>query len=681
MEIFFTIVSFWMLVSLCLFLTAVCKVSNAATPVIAVSFTMLFFVAFGMAGQLYAGGIVYFIFSLCVWLLLAFKKIQFPKLSVYFILFCALSLALILFFGVRQPLLNSWDEFSFWGTAVKLTKINNELHTTAEIAWACVASQKAGLIVLSYFFQFFGTYAQWKIFVALDVLALSVMAALSSVFEKVEIENALQGESPCTQEAVAAQRNKKKRRMQTLCLAMPMVSIFFLTIYVFTINRALLEPSNVYMNAHSDVPMGWLFCAALGLYYVLKEKGEKIWPVNIVLAALIMTRDTALPFALVAWGIMTIDLLFTKGEVTYLCCKNLVAKLLHSFTLLSSVVVSFLSWTFYLSAVTNANPLSDLGGTEEISAVQMVLSGFAQLFGIERTEEFSYVLDLMIDCYFNLSLTMIGSAFVITCLIVFILVVSLFFIADKNHRLRIGIFAVLSTMGFFAYYTFIGFTFVFIFKEDVSTSLIGYERYIYPYLIAWFMLAVYLIAVGATKAKKGWFFMSQGLVFALLLLFGYRCYQYLPVGMTFLDYHGGYLHEREEILTTAQGVVSIVGDEQEGTIYFISQGDNGNLWFQYAGELLPLQMDYSFGGGTLAYPSTSDNMYTYEMTIESFCAYLIENGCGYVFVDCSTDLLVAQFGSLFSDNLQAVADGDAAVYQIEQEADALQFVLIGEVSR
>jgi hypothetical protein len=29
----------------------------------------------------------------------------------------------------------NWDEFSFWGTSVKLVKLSGEMYTTAEIGW------------------------------------------------------------------------------------------------------------------------------------------------------------------------------------------------------------------------------------------------------------------------------------------------------------------------------------------------------------------------------------------------------------------------------------------------------------------------------------------------------------------------------------------------------------------
>ncbi len=651
MEIIFTLFSLLAFILISIFFTTVCKVPNAVAPLLTVSFTMLYFVLFGMMGFLRFGGYLYFTFAFLVLILLLIKKIAMPKFSIYFLAFCAVSALMIIFFGLRQPLLNAWDEFSFWGTAVKMTKLNHELHTTAEIGWAWVASQKAGLIVLGYFFQFFGAYAQWKIFIGLNILALSVFCALCTPFE-----------------------GAKKR------YAIPMLGVLFLIPYVFTINRELLEPSNVYMNAHSDVPMGWLFCGVLGMYFVLKHQGAKIWPVAIVLAALNNTRDTALPFAMVAWGIITVDMFFANKEISFLHFKGILAKFMHSAVMLASVLITFFGWSSYLSVATGANPLGDIGGTQTMGAVQMMLAGITQLFGINPSEKFIAVMSLMAQNYVSLSLTMVGSGLFVTLLILAMFAVALVFANDKQERISTALFAVFSSLGFFAYYVFIGFTFVFIFEDNVSATLVGYERYIYPYYIGWFAIAVYTLMKTAIKTKPYFAFIPHGFCFAVLLLFSFRAYQYLPNGMMFLNYHDGYLYEREKLVATAEEVINLLDTQQEGDIYIISQGDDGSRWFQYAGDLLPLQVDYSFGGGTLALPNTDESQYVYELTADEWCAYLETNGCKYVFVERSNALFVEQFGELFSDNLKQSANGDSTIYKINGTAENMSFELIGEVS-
>ncbi len=649
MEILFTLFSFVAICVIGLFIASVFRLPSTVSPFIAVCFTMVYFVLFGVFGGLLIGGYLYFLAAVVISLLFAVKKIKLPKISLWFGGFVAISVAMIIFFGVREPLLYSWDEFSFWGTAVKLTKINHELHTTAEIGWAWVASQKAGLLMLGYLFEFFGEYAEWRIFAGLNVLALSVFTAMLTPIK-------------------ATSKH----------IGIILFAVMFFIPYGFTVNRALIEPSNVYMNAHSDVPMAWVFCGVLILYFVLKNTGEHAisWAVPLALAALTNTRDTALPFALIAWVIIAVDMFLVSGDSLR---ANIKRKILDTVVMLSVILVSFFGWSQYIAAATGADPLGNVGGSDELSMTAMLIEGVSQLFGFGTTEHFSQVMSKMLVSYFTLPLSMIGSGFMITVVIVGILAIAAIFTQDKTTRKRAIFFGVLSTLGFIAYYVFIGFTFVFIFKDDVSTELLGYERYLYPYYIAWFSVSVFLLAESSLRPRKRLFLAPFSALLLVLAVFVLRFYQYVPSGMAFFDYHDGYLYEREKTVETAKDVVNLLGEDEDGKIYFLSQGDNGNRWFQFAGDILPLQLDYSFGGGSLSLPkSGGEGLYDYELSPTEFVEYLEENECEFIFVERSDESLVSDFGHMFDDNLSASTDGASVVYGVTQD-DEVPFVFLGEV--
>ncbi len=657
MEFILLLISLFALGAYAVFSTAVLKINGATAPLTAISFTIIYFTVFGMLGLLVFGGYLYFLLAAAIAVLFALKKIVFPKMTLWFYIFMAISAVMALFFAIRQPLLNSWDEFSFWGTAVKMTKVYSELYTTAEIGWDWVASQKPGLIVLSYFFQFFGGYEEWKIFVALNIMALSVIVAALAPFQGA---------------------NKK-------FAAVPFF-IFVLVPYVFTIYVQLQEPSNVYMNAHSDVPMAWLFCGVFIVYYALKniDGNPRLLPTALVITALCLTRDTALPFALIAWGIIAIDILFfTKGEnVEFWNVLGIRAKFAHIGVILSCVLLTFFVWAAYIGKITGANPLGNIGGTEEIGMVSMLVMGVTQLFGINTTQFFSDTMSAMVLAFFNFPMSMVGSSAVITVGILCVLTIAALSSKDKVHSKACVSFMLLSSLGFAAYHTFIGFTYAFIFKGETATQLIGYERYIYPYFIGWFVAAVFLLCISALNAKKWLMILPNGTLLLILCLFIYRFNSYVPQGMTFVDYHDGYLYQRQQTVKAAQDVVELIGEEPEGKIFFISQSDNGNMWFQFSSGVLPLQLDYSFGGGTLTLSgSESDDIYAYEMSFDELLDYLHENDCAYVLVEQSSYSLVQEFGVLFSDNLDS-CDGDkSAVYKVVSYDDMQKpvFELMGGV--
>ncbi len=651
MEIIFTLISLFAICVLSLFFAAILKIQTSVAPLVAVSFTMVYLTVFGMLGLLLLGGYLYFLCTFAIIVLFAVKKLKFPQLSPWFYAFVIISGALIVFFGIRQPLLTSWDEFSFWGTAVKMTKLNNELHTTAEIGWVWVASQKPGLIVLGYFFQFFGAYAQWKVFIGVNILAISLFTALLTPF-------------------------KEKAKI----FAVPLFLVLFFTPYIFTVYRETQEPLYIYINALSDVPMAWLFCAVLAVYYISKQAKSTLLPVYIASSALMLTRDTALPFALIAWAIISFDILFINSDVKFLKLEKIKAKILHVFLMLCTVLACFFVWAWYISSITGADPLGNIGGSEEMSMAAMLVQGITQLFGINVTEHFALVMGRMFSAFFTLHMSMIGTGLFITVFILIIVAIAALCASSKEHRLSCICFGIFSFLGFIAYYIFIGFTFVFIFKDDTSLYLIGYERYIYPYYIGWFAAAMYMLCVSAASIKGKLYFLPQGTVFFILLIFANRFNAYVPQGMTFLDYHDGYLYERKEIVSTAQNLVEILGKDEDGKIYFVSQGDNGNRWFQYSGEVLPLQLDYSFGGGTLTTPENSTGgAYDYAMSLQEFTDYIDENGCEYIFVERSNPEFVHDFGALFSDNLQLSANGESVVYEVVKTNDSLAFNLISEV--
>lgn len=653
MELYFTLISFAALAVLALFAAGVLRVPSGTAPLLAVCFTMLHFSLWGCVGLLGLGGWLYFALAAAALVCLLVHKSRAPLGGLGMGLFLVGGVLLIILFAVRQPLYLTWDEFSFWGTAVKMTKLNNELYTTAKIGWAWVASQKPGLVVLGYMFEFFGKYAEWRALAAFDMVALASIAAL------------------------VAPLSRKK-----WYIGVPAACVAFLSPYVFTLYYPVTTPSNVYMNILSDVPMAWLFAGALAVYYALRMAKAPLWPCCVVLAALTLTRDTALPLALIAAGIMSADMLLCGKDAAFLWLHGVRAKWCRIGTFMAAPAASFVAWVLYLKLALNVNAVSDIGGQQPMGMLEMLVSGVKQLVGIAPTEKFTQLMGEMYTAFFTIKLTMLGSGAVVSIIILGIVALAALFAADKVHRVRCILYGVLSSLGFFAFYIFTGFCYVFIFKdvEIQSGGLVGYERYLYPYYIGWFLCAVMLLCITAAKPARRLYGAAQGALFMLLAVLIWRVSAYVPPDMTFVGYDNGYQYGRRQMKETAQQVQQLIPAQEDTSVFFIRQGDDGSSWFMYCGELLPLQMDYSFGGGTLALPGAlaADTLYYIPLTPQQLCAYLAENGCDYIFVLQSDTYLVSGYGSLFSDGLAACEDG-AAVYKINGTAQDMAFTLVSEV--
>ena len=236
--------------------------------------------------------------------------------------FWALSLAFAVYFCIRQPLFADFDEFSFWGTAAKLTCINNALYTTGEIGWAWQATQNPGLIVLGYFFQVWGSFAPWKIFLAYDVLLFACFAAVIG-----------------------------GTRWKNYALAVPAAAIcwcvpWFFTTYNRTIYNAI---STVYMSSYGNI------------------------------------KSNTFVLSLVAAGLVAADcvLFMPGGQKGFAGWKHGLAKR-FGFALgcMAAPLALYLGWNSYIARLVAQNAAAGGMGTTSESIVTVALSGVKILLGL-----------------------------------------------------------------------------------------------------------------------------------------------------------------------------------------------------------------------------------------------------------------------------------------------------------
>ena len=653
MDLFFTLLSFAAITGIAVFISLKFNVTSALSPFISVCFAMMFLSVFGCLGFVKLGGYVYFLLALAAVITVilgcknnwsAVKNVITPG----FVFFTAASMFIIVLFAVKQPMYIMWDEFSFWGTSVKLVKLSGQMYATAEIGWEWAATQKPGLIMNGYLYNFFGNYAEWRACAGMDVLMFSTVSAVISMFE-----------------------NKDWHK------AVPFAAIAFLTPFAFSLYNTITPPSSVYMSVLADIPMGMILGGVMCLYFGLRNKKQGVAAICISLAALTFIKDTAFPLAMVAAVIICADIIFVEAECDFGRIKGIAGKIINCAIIFVTPVIAFVVWTVYLGLALEIDAAGNVGGSEQLSMAGMLIEGVKQLLGIGRTEKFAQVMGKMVSNYFNVPLTVLGTGFRLT--IIILAIVSVAFIAspDKKQKLRCVMYAVLSTAGFVAYYVFIGFCYVFVFKAIEATALESYERYIYPYYIGWFLTALMLVTQSITKYKQKFYGIARAMSFSILLLMVLRLSNILLVGYTFIDFDENFLMSRREQEYKSEIITEYVQNSQE-KIFFIGQGDDGDRWFKYSSQLLPVQLAYSYGGGTLCLPDTEipdDSPYYIKITPEELLEYMRENNCGYVFVELSDKYLEEGYGHMFSDSLESCNDGDSALYKINGD----KFEFIGEV--
>ena len=260
----------------CAVLTLKCRVPASVAPLTALSAIVAVLTLAAMAGVLYPAAWLLYLLCLAggVWVAASCRGSTGAAQRLFTpgsVLFWGMALAFTVYFFVRQPMATDFDELSLWATAVKITKVNDSLYATAELGTPWAATQNPGLPLLAYFFQFFGDYADWKIYVGYDILYFSVFAAV-----------------------VGAVPREKWR------VAVPMAAALWCVPFFFTNYNHTIYLTTTYMTSYGDVPAGLVFGGAVAAWLALRQENAPKWAVLPILALSANIKANTFVLALVA---------------------------------------------------------------------------------------------------------------------------------------------------------------------------------------------------------------------------------------------------------------------------------------------------------------------------------------------------------------------------------------------
>ncbi len=260
-----------------------------------------------------------------------------------------------------------------------------------------------------------------------------------------------------------------------------------------------------------------------------------------------------------------------------------------------------------------------------------------------------------------------------------------FLLGNRRMRVRTAWLALWSTLGFAAFYIFTGFTYIYVFPEEFGYGLGDYNRYIYPYYLGWFVLALSMLCASLKNTRPG----GLGALFLLALCGGciWRADAFLQPQLSVLDYPDTFYLERKEQQARVEDAKRHLN--RDDRVFLVSLAPFGLEWFQYYYEFYPdVAVDYSFGCGPEFSPDIvrrADAMpkffteeqveyfSTQPFTGEVWCEYLRASGCTAVFLDQWNDAFAADYGGLFTDGLQS----GARLYRIEEDGAGMRFVPAG----
>lgn len=267
----------------CAVLTLKCRVPASVAPLTALSAIVAVLTLAAIAGVLYPAAWLLYLLCLAggVWVAASCRGSTGAAQRLFTpgsVLFWGMALAFTVYFFVRQPMATDFDELSLWATAVKITKVNDSLYATAKLGTPWAATQNPGLPLLAYFFQFFGDYADWKIYVGYDILYFSVFAAV-----------------------VGAVPREKWR------VAVPMAAVLWCVPFFFTNYNHTIYLTTTYMTSYGDVPAGLVFGGAVAAWLVLRQNSAPKWAVLPILALSANIKANTFVLALVAAGLVAVD--------------------------------------------------------------------------------------------------------------------------------------------------------------------------------------------------------------------------------------------------------------------------------------------------------------------------------------------------------------------------------------
>lgn len=612
-----TLLCFAAMIGLSAFLSVKCRINSAITPLLSLSIAVGFFTVAGVAGLLLPAAWVFLLacLGLLGYTLATSRGLLHRLLTPGFIFFAAASLVMMLYLALRQPLLQKWDEFVLWGTAVKLMVQNNTLYTLADMGWAWTTTQSPALPILGWFAQVFsGQFAPWKLYWAYDMLLFACGAVLLAPFTL--------------------------RRWRAY---VPVGVLLLLFPYFFSAFYHLVYMDVTYINSYGDFPSGMLFGAVLALYYSQREgRRPALLLAAMPLAMLALMKDNVFPIALVALVIMLLDtLLFVP-----ISRKR---KLAGSGVAVLAVLGAYAVWSAHRSWANALNPATG-GETTGVSQSAAAVSAVKQLLGLEpKTERFAAVLDnfaAAIGDKISYSVSIFGSLLATIAVILLLFAAAILLNHGKRARLRVALAAVLSLLGFLGYLLVMLISWGFLFKIE-GGILLDYDRYLSSYLAGWLLLALYMLVQAFARLERLPKLSAIWLRFGALACAGAMCMLFavrVPFSLSVLAYPDIVYADQQAYANDAARLQAVIPEGER--LFFIDQTGDGENWFLYSYHALPLVVDYSIsGGGSLTAGGG------HETTAAELLAYLQANSIEYVYIYSIDDAFRQEYATLFAQPL------------------------------
>ena len=670
------------LCGLCLFLSERLDLRISLLPLPVLAGSVLWLCLGGFAGLLLPAAWVWLAAAVCCTLLTlrrtGVKKALARLWEPGFLVFVGGAVLLWVLFWVTQPRFILWDEFTFWGSACKMTKLNHMLHPAAPGNVAARAGMP-GLMLVTYLFQFLSRgFAEWKCFAAYDTLYLAALVTLTA---------AVQGGT----------KAEPHRWPRVILLTVGAV----LLPYFFTAPGAG-GISTVYLNVMGDTALGLVFGGALCLYFLAGRTPKGLVLLGLTLSFLTLIKDVGFAYSFIVIALAAADQWLAADHPGLKSFGRAVG----SAVLLALVPAGlFVGWSRYVlaSAGIDKNAVGSAVTGDQVSYGMMFTDGIMQLLGRgseKYAEKFAAIRSMMLRAFTETDVCLLGSGLMAVAVIFAVLALAFVFAQKGPQRRRVGWFALFSPLGYLAFVVFHLFLYVYNFTEREAMILKDYDRYIGPFYMGWLLAALCLLALSASSGKYIRLARLACLcvVGGIVVSFGQRS---LP-SAGFWNYPHQNYSVREEVTQRAEKLNDVL--DWDDTVFLISQGDDATRWYYYGYELNAV-MGNGYGGSRYD-PGSTDNWettfanltcpYTDEYSVTKYgfqslyqytadCdrddleSFLRDKQYTHLLLDQSDLWIYYEMADFFTEKPPMDRTEDAYLYEIDYDGPVIQFVPVGEV--
>ena len=639
------------LLALSLFFSSLRGVNSASAPLLSLCSAILWFSGFGMAGMLSLGGWLFYAASFLLGGAALWRRggkkllssLATPGLGLFF----AGAVVLAVWFALRQPLFSQWDEFTFWGIAAKITKTQNLLYPMVRPGFWWTMTEYPALVVLSYFAQFFGAFAPWKMYWAYGLLYFACVAALLAPFGRRHWRIAIP--------------------MGVCGLAVP---------FFFTVPYETVALAKTWISAYADLPGGLLLGGCLCLYFgVRQSKNGALWQVFLPLATLAVVKENVMPVALVAAGVFSADVLFfgtspwrtaalparPAAENSPLPKGAIPRRLLWCAGFFTAVLAPFMAWKRYAQWANVLNPNRNGNQTNDLSPTGGLAQALREILGLApKSDPFYSSLTQLWDSFLGrvpvsggyergtLRVSMAGTALVTTLFILGVFLLALVLAKTPHRRKRMALAGGLLLGGWAAYHFMLFITYAYL-SHKKGEGIFDYARYTTSYTVGWLFLGLLFLGLCAKWAGRRGFIPRTALLVLALFMAG-RCAFLLRPGYSVLDMPpSAFAQERAQQKQVEDFAAAM---EEDAHIFYVCQGDGGGLYFQWHYYLYPRVLEYSItGGGPLVPPPEGEELHPLHSfaDLERIQTYLVDFNCQYILIQELDEGFLANYGSLFED--------------------------------